>query len=72
MGLLQTWLYIHWYPKDHWGIKLTVAAVLITETVQSTSFFASTYQALIDDFGNSPALVVITWYSHLWLQYIYD
>ena len=24
MGLLQAWLYFHWYPRDSWGIKATV------------------------------------------------
>ncbi|KIJ45942.1 hypothetical protein M422DRAFT_46516 [Sphaerobolus stellatus SS14] len=24
-GILQTWLYFHWYPSDHWGIKAMVS-----------------------------------------------
>jgi hypothetical protein len=24
MGLLQVWLYFHWYPRDNWGVKATV------------------------------------------------
>ncbi|KAE9389709.1 hypothetical protein BT96DRAFT_980603 [Gymnopus androsaceus JB14] len=28
MGILQTWLYFHWYPKDSWGLKLTVLTLL--------------------------------------------
>ncbi|TFK37071.1 hypothetical protein BDQ12DRAFT_685763 [Crucibulum laeve] len=48
-GLLQAWLYFHWYSKDHWG------------TLQITWFFASTYICLIDNFGNFPALLVINW-----------
>jgi hypothetical protein len=26
MGLIQTYLYFHWYTKDHWGVKAVVGA----------------------------------------------
>jgi len=61
MGLIQTFLYFHWYTKDHWGIKTVVIALLITETLHITFFFCGTYWVLIDNFGNFPALAVITW-----------
>ncbi|KAJ4469964.1 hypothetical protein C8J55DRAFT_523130 [Lentinula edodes] len=61
MGLLQAWLYFHWYSKDHWGVKLTVIALILFETIQITTFFAATYDTLINDFGNVPALFIITW-----------
>ncbi|TFK37070.1 hypothetical protein BDQ12DRAFT_221129 [Crucibulum laeve] len=60
-GLLQTWLYFHWYSKDHWGIKSMVIALVVFETLQITLFFASTYICLIDNFGNFPALLIINW-----------
>ncbi|KAJ3871570.1 hypothetical protein F5051DRAFT_457041 [Lentinula edodes] len=61
MGLLQAWLYFHWYSKDHLGVKLTVLALILFETFQITTFFAATYDTLIHDFGNVPALFIITW-----------
>ncbi|KAJ3885916.1 hypothetical protein GG344DRAFT_82216 [Lentinula edodes] len=61
MGLLQAWLYFHWYSKDHLGVKLTVLASILFETFQITTFFAATYDTLIHDFGNVPALFIITW-----------
>jgi len=62
-GLLQTWLYFHWYPKDHWGIKTMVILLVIFETLQITLFFVATYQCLITNFGNMPGLGVITWFD---------
>ncbi|KAJ7819561.1 hypothetical protein B0H14DRAFT_2600577 [Mycena olivaceomarginata] len=28
MGLIQTYLYFHWYTKDHWGVKAVVICLL--------------------------------------------
>ncbi|KAJ7301150.1 hypothetical protein DFH08DRAFT_1090314 [Mycena albidolilacea] len=61
MGLIQAYLYFHWYPKDHWGIKATVVCVLISETMQITLYFAALYLHLIDGFGNFAGLGVIFW-----------
>jgi len=59
-GLLQTWLYFHWYPKDHWGIKMMVILLVIFETLQITLVFASTYGRLITNFGDVSVVWVIT------------
>ncbi|KAF9064704.1 hypothetical protein BDP27DRAFT_1450623 [Rhodocollybia butyracea] len=61
MGLLQTWLYFHWYSQDHWGVRMTVICLIVFETLQITFFFGATYAALINNFGDFPALFVITW-----------
>ncbi|KAF8161690.1 hypothetical protein B0H34DRAFT_858027 [Crassisporium funariophilum] len=60
-GLLQTWLYFHWYSNDRWGIKAMVILLAIFETLQVTFFFASTYDNLITNFGNVTHLFVIDW-----------
>ncbi|KAF8805995.1 hypothetical protein BYT27DRAFT_7191290 [Phlegmacium glaucopus] len=48
MGLLQCWLYFHWYPRDCWRIKSTVLLVLIFETFQTISLLVSIYIQLRD------------------------
>ncbi|KAJ7477002.1 hypothetical protein B0H11DRAFT_2426576 [Mycena galericulata] len=61
VGLIQTYLYFHqWYTKDHWGVKSIVICLLIFETLHITFYFCGTYWALIDHFGDLPALAVIT------------
>lgn len=60
-GLLQTWLYFHWYPQDRWWLKVMVLALLLLETVQLTAFFAGAYIVLIHHFGDSAALTMILW-----------
>ncbi|KAF8170528.1 hypothetical protein K438DRAFT_1613919 [Mycena galopus ATCC 62051] len=60
MGLIQAYLYFHWYTKDHWGVKFVVICLLISETLHITCFFCATYWVLIDHFGDFDALVVIT------------
>ncbi|KAJ7305589.1 hypothetical protein DFH08DRAFT_518233 [Mycena albidolilacea] len=67
MGLIQTYLYFHWYTKDHWGVKAVVICLLICETLQITFFFCATYWLLIDHFGDFNALVVITWHESVQL-----
>ncbi|KAF9065542.1 hypothetical protein BDP27DRAFT_1404776 [Rhodocollybia butyracea] len=52
VGLLQTWLYFHWYSNDHWGVKLTVVFLVVTETVQISALFGATYQAFVNGFGD--------------------
>jgi len=61
MGILQTWLYFHWYPKDAWGLKLTVVILVIIEILQVTFLFASIYNALILNFGNLETVFNISW-----------
>ncbi|KAJ7797752.1 hypothetical protein B0H14DRAFT_2618607 [Mycena olivaceomarginata] len=61
MGFIQTYLYFHWYTKDHWGVKAVVICLLICETLHITLYFCATYGALIDHFGDFDALFVITW-----------
>ncbi|KAJ7174607.1 hypothetical protein C8R46DRAFT_1081391, partial [Mycena filopes] len=51
VGLLQTWLYFHWYPADGWSIKSVVLLVTALETVQVVFFFASSYSRFVDRFG---------------------
>ncbi|KAF9002976.1 hypothetical protein BDQ17DRAFT_1542064 [Cyathus striatus] len=60
-GMLQAWLYFHWYPKDHWGVKSMVGILIILESLQVSLFFASTYRAFIENFGDPDALFIITW-----------
>ncbi|KAF9484528.1 hypothetical protein BDN70DRAFT_872301 [Pholiota conissans] len=60
-GLLQAWLYFHWYAKDSWGIKGMVIFLVLIETFQIITFFQITYFYLIDNFGNVPNLLVIYW-----------
>ncbi|KAF7334460.1 hypothetical protein MVEN_02275500 [Mycena venus] len=67
MGLIQTYLYFHWYTKDRWGIKAVVICLLICETLHITFYFCATYWLLIDHFGDFEALVVITWYDSVQL-----
>lgn len=61
MGLLQTWLYFHWYRNDHLGLKITVSALLLTETLQISTFSADTYITFTNHFGDIPYLSVLTW-----------
>ncbi|KAJ7712918.1 hypothetical protein B0H14DRAFT_3902112 [Mycena olivaceomarginata] len=61
MGLIQAYLYFHWYPEDRWGIKTMVVCVMISETMQITLYFAALYLHLIDGFGNFAGLGVIFW-----------
>ncbi|KAF8825802.1 hypothetical protein HHX47_DHR6000758 [Lentinula edodes] len=61
MGVLQAWLYFHWYPQDGWKLKSLVLTVLILETVQVTTFFAATYNVIIKHFGDWAAVLAITW-----------
>ncbi|KAJ3865851.1 hypothetical protein EV359DRAFT_80100 [Lentinula novae-zelandiae] len=61
MGVLQAWLYFHWYPQDGWKLKSVVLTVLVLETVQVTTFFAATYNVIIKHFGDWPAVLAITW-----------
>ncbi|KAJ3890731.1 hypothetical protein GG344DRAFT_77594 [Lentinula edodes] len=61
MGVLQAWLYFHWYPQDGWKLKSLVLTVLILETVQVTTFFAATYDVIIKHFGDWAAVLAITW-----------
>ncbi|KAJ7347577.1 hypothetical protein DFH08DRAFT_1002557 [Mycena albidolilacea] len=61
MGFIQTYLYFHWYTKDHWGVKAVVICLLICETLHITLYFCATYGALIDHFGDFDKLFVITW-----------
>ncbi|KAJ7823693.1 hypothetical protein B0H14DRAFT_3469867 [Mycena olivaceomarginata] len=28
VGVIQTYLYLHWYTKDHWGVKATVICLM--------------------------------------------
>ncbi|KAJ7821484.1 hypothetical protein B0H13DRAFT_1660243 [Mycena leptocephala] len=51
MGILQAWLYFHWYPADGWSTKLSVLLVTTLETVQIVFFFASSYSRFVDHFG---------------------
>ncbi|KAJ7301151.1 hypothetical protein DFH08DRAFT_120286 [Mycena albidolilacea] len=61
MGLIQAYLYFHWYPEDRWGIKTMVVCVMISETMQITLYFAALYLHLIDGFGNFAGLGIIFW-----------
>ncbi|KAF8149721.1 hypothetical protein K438DRAFT_1988744 [Mycena galopus ATCC 62051] len=67
MGLIQAYLYFHWYTKDHWGVKAVVICLLICETLHITVFFGATYRLLIDHFGDFDALPVTVWYDSVQL-----
>jgi len=62
-GLLQAWLYFHWYSNsnDHWGIRVMVISLVVIETFQIVVFFQVTYFYLIDGFGDISGLLVIHW-----------
>lgn len=99
MGVLQVWLYFHWYPNDSRNLKTVVRMILpydfvfvdlpfdrcsyfcmsfihnvhavfhadfnsALETLQISFLFSATYKYLIKNFGNLPALVIITWSVH--------
>ncbi|KAJ7218204.1 hypothetical protein C8J57DRAFT_1395387 [Mycena rebaudengoi] len=61
IGLLQTFLYFHWYPKDRWTVKTTVVIVVILETMQIVFYLDALYFRLIDNFGKFPDLDIISW-----------
>ncbi|KAJ7163739.1 hypothetical protein C8R46DRAFT_1221503 [Mycena filopes] len=61
MGLIQVYLYFHWYSKDHLILKIVVVCLVILETLQIVFFFDGMYLNLIDNFGNPGALDVIFW-----------
>ncbi|KAF9062022.1 hypothetical protein BDP27DRAFT_1337227 [Rhodocollybia butyracea] len=60
-GVVQAWLYFHWYPNDHWGVRSTVTVLIVCETLHISFLFGATYNALINDFGDPLALFTITW-----------
>jgi len=70
-GMLQVWLYFHWYKNDHRGIKAMVLLLLVIETFQSVTFFQVTYQYLIDGFGDFAGLLVVLWQGPAQLFAIY-
>ncbi|KAJ7157259.1 hypothetical protein C8R46DRAFT_1113929 [Mycena filopes] len=61
MGILQAFLYFHWYPKDRWTLKAVVLIVVLLETAQSAFFFDGLYLSLITNFGNGAALDILFW-----------
>ncbi|KAF9059114.1 hypothetical protein BDP27DRAFT_1302891 [Rhodocollybia butyracea] len=61
VGLLQTWLYFHWYSSDHWGVRLTVVALILLETLHISFLFASTYNSFVNNFGNASTIFMVTW-----------
>ncbi|KAJ7267776.1 hypothetical protein C8J57DRAFT_1469244 [Mycena rebaudengoi] len=56
MGLIQMYLYFHWYPKDNWK-----SSPQMVETLHITFYFGATYFILITHWGDSPEIAVITW-----------
>ncbi|KAF9003863.1 hypothetical protein BDQ17DRAFT_1355051 [Cyathus striatus] len=64
-GMLQAYLYFHWYPKDHWGVKAMVASLITLETLQAAYVFALTYRNFVENFGNPEALFVISWLASI-------
>ncbi|KAJ7451998.1 hypothetical protein FB451DRAFT_1283381 [Mycena latifolia] len=72
MGLLQVYLYFHWYSTvDHWGIKSTVILITVLEVLQSSLFFSATYSLLIDGFGSFEGLGTIPWQAPTQLLLLY-
>ncbi|KAJ7200267.1 hypothetical protein C8J57DRAFT_1261409 [Mycena rebaudengoi] len=59
IGLLQTFLYLHWYSKDWWAIKTTVVCVVILETIEIILYSDGLYLRFIDNFSRSAALGII-------------
>ncbi|KAF8957860.1 hypothetical protein BDZ97DRAFT_1924240 [Flammula alnicola] len=70
-GLLQAWLYFHWYSKDHWAIRAMVASLVVVETFQIIVYFQVTYLYFIDDFGSVPGLFIIHWQDSIQLFAMY-
>ncbi|KAF9065554.1 hypothetical protein BDP27DRAFT_1366343 [Rhodocollybia butyracea] len=68
VGVLQTWLYFHWYSNDHWGVKLTllyswlyqVIFLLLSETLQISCLFGATYEAFVNNFGDESAIFFVS------------
>ncbi|KAF9064974.1 hypothetical protein BDP27DRAFT_1405091 [Rhodocollybia butyracea] len=61
VGMLQAWLYFHWYSSDHWGVKLTVVCLIVCETLHISCLFGATYDAFVNNFGDAGAIFIITW-----------
>ncbi|KAJ4473580.1 hypothetical protein J3R30DRAFT_3406489 [Lentinula aciculospora] len=70
MGILQAWLYFHWYPKDGWKLKSLIVVIVLLETVQVATFFAATYNVLIRHFGNWVAVLDITWRNYSQVEWL--
>ncbi|KAF9043350.1 hypothetical protein BJ165DRAFT_1612420 [Panaeolus papilionaceus] len=70
-GLLQAWLYFHWYPNDHKGIRLMVLLLVLLETLQIVFLFISTYLCLITNFGDFAYLLKINWADSVQLPITY-
>ncbi|PPR01338.1 hypothetical protein CVT24_006340 [Panaeolus cyanescens] len=60
-GLLQAWLYFHWYHDDRILIRGMVLLLVVLETLQIVFIFASTYSCLIIHFGDFAYLQEINW-----------
>ncbi|KAJ6506078.1 hypothetical protein DFH09DRAFT_1375146 [Mycena vulgaris] len=71
MGLLQVYLYFHWYPKDGWYTKATVVAMVFLETLQIVVYFVGFYVPMIDHFGDFDNLKTISWQSLTQLTALY-
>ncbi|KAJ7263751.1 hypothetical protein C8J57DRAFT_1512554 [Mycena rebaudengoi] len=70
IGLLQTFLYLHWYSQDLWAVKTTVLCVVILETIQIILYFDGLYLHFIDNFNRSAALDIIFWQDSLLFGYL--
>ncbi|KAJ7157253.1 hypothetical protein C8R46DRAFT_1113918 [Mycena filopes] len=71
MGMLQAFLYFHWYPKDRWTLKTLVLIVVVFETLQSALFLAGMYLNLVTNFGNPAGLDVLSWQDSAQLLFGY-
>ncbi|KAI4524252.1 hypothetical protein K523DRAFT_269778 [Schizophyllum commune Tattone D] len=61
IGLLQSWLYFHWYSNDHVFVKSLVVILLVLETLQISWYFDGTYYYFVEQFGNFQAFTYSPW-----------
>ncbi|KAI0657245.1 hypothetical protein C8Q70DRAFT_1055782 [Cubamyces menziesii] len=61
VSVLQALYYYDKFPEDHWGIKITVAAVWVLDTASTVMNAHAVYYYLIANYNNPPALLTEVW-----------
>ncbi|KAJ7072895.1 hypothetical protein C8F01DRAFT_1105628 [Mycena amicta] len=61
IGVLQCYLYYRNYPKDRMGLKITVGALWLFDTLSSIMVAHSLYTYFIFNFGNLAADALVPW-----------
>ncbi|KAF9056964.1 hypothetical protein BDP27DRAFT_1344248 [Rhodocollybia butyracea] len=70
-GLLQVFLYFKWYPNDWTGIKLSVVAITILESLEISIFYYGTYLHLIGGLEDPTSLLSVFWPDSIHLLFMY-